>query len=138
MAATRAPVTHMQEKHGPAAAAYTLSDGRRVTKYDVAQQAGISVSAAAQRLRRSTNASYVLSLDRIRNLYRLDDGRFVTIKEVREHTGLSKSRVSERLASTRDPKQVFAPRVGSGRRPRKNERKPGKMAAGFVVPFLED
>lgn len=97
---------------------YQLSDGQTVTAQDVADQVGITVSAARLRLKRSLEPSVVFAdpqkttdFSHDAQVFRLSNGLEFTVRQLRELTGIKENTLRQRLKVSTDYDYVTRPLV---------------------------
>ncbi len=99
---------------------HTLSNGRRMTAFEIAEEAGINVVTARLRLHKTLEADEVLapanqgSHERLFNVYTLSDGKDYTAAEIVKITGVSPGAIYGRLHKSRDAKVVLRPPLAKG------------------------
>jgi DNA-directed RNA polymerase specialized sigma24 family protein len=99
---------------------HTLSNGRRMTAFEVAEEAGINVVTARLRLHKTLEADEVLapanlgSHERLFKVYTLSDGKDYTAAEIVKITGVSPGAIYGRLHKSRDAKVVLRPPHAKG------------------------
>lgn len=97
---------------------YQLSDGQTVTAQDVADQVGVTVSAARLRLKRSLEPCVVFAdpqkttdFSQDAQVFRLSNGLEFTVRQLRELTGIKENTLRQRLKVSTDYDYVTRPLV---------------------------
>jgi len=92
---------------------HTLSNGRKMTAFEIAEEAGINVVTARLRLARTLEADAVLAPanqgsneSRIK-IYTLSDGKQYTVNQIAEITGSKRAAIYGRLHKSRDAEVVL-------------------------------
>jgi len=89
---------------------YLLSDGKRVTAQEVAKKAGIGITTARTRLRRTDDPIIVFKHPASKcrfKTYTLDDGTTMSVPELIKKTGMTRAQARYRLSEHTDPEKIF-------------------------------
>lgn len=99
---------------------HTLSNGRRMTAFQIAEEAGITVVTARLRLHKTLEADEVLAPANLGSregqfkIYTLSDGKQYTAAEISQITGCKPAAVYGRLHKSREAEVVLRPPLMKG------------------------